>query len=186
MLRAAISVAARHLEEIDMAAKKKEAATQPDVAVAEVVEPDLTEIAVKTMAGDARDFLLDRLKHDHSPLPWHLRGEEEQKRYIEAAELAGQRLVRTIAHLIATQNRPAIGATIKKAALKDHIAIELHIGLTHPLRHELLDSVGANVVVVLTKEEEFVGERSKPKINRDQAEIFGPDDDPPPADDSQD
>ena len=132
-------------------------------------------IAIGTMAGDIRDFILDRLKHDHSALPWNMRGEEDQRRYIEQATDAAKRLVSTVVRLVATKNRPFIGAHIKKAAMKDVIAVEAHVGLTHPLRHELLDSVGHEVLIVLSGIEDFMGERSAPKINKDQAAMFGDD-----------
>ena len=47
---------------------------------------DQIALALKSLKGDTRDFLLDRLKHDHSALPWHLRGEAEQMRTIEQAD----------------------------------------------------------------------------------------------------
>lgn len=155
-------------------ARNQTAAAEQESAIPD--DPALQLIAVNTMAGDVRDFLLDRLMHDHSALPWNMRGEDEQKRYIEGADMAARRLIGRIASLIASRGQPAIGAHVKKAALKDVIALELHVGLTHPLRHQLLDSVGAEVVIVLTGFEEFSGDRGAPKINKDQAAMFGDDD----------
>ena len=148
------------------------AATQ----IAEPPEKDMELIAVKTMAGDVRDFILDRMKHDHSPLPWNMRNEDEQRRYIDQTTEAANRLVRRIVQLVATQDRPFIGCHVKKAAMKDVIAVELHCGLTHPLRHELLDSVGHEVLIVLSGVEEFMSERSAPVVNKDQAAMFGDED----------
>jgi hypothetical protein len=148
----------------------------PDAVLVEEPEDRYIElIAVQTMAGDVRDFILDRMKHDHSPLPWNMRNEEEQRRYIDQTTLAANNVVRRIVQLVATQDRPFIGAHIKKAEMKDVIAVELHVGLTHPLRHELLDSVGHEVLIVLSGVEEFMGERSAPVVNKDQAAMFGDD-----------
>lgn len=138
-------------------------------------DEEIFGIAVATMAGDVRDFILDRLKHDHSALPWNIRSEEDQRTYIAQADTAAKRLVSAVVRLVATKNRPFIGAHIKKAAMKDVIAVEAHVGLTHPLRHELLDSVGHEVLIVLSGVEDFMGERSAPKINKDQAAMFGDD-----------
>lgn len=154
-----------------MAPKNNAAETSADEAPPITLD-DIEGIAVKTMAGDVRDFILDRLKNDHSALPWNMRGEDEQRRYIDQAEIAAKRLVATVVRLVATKNRPMIGAHIKKAAMKDVIAVEAHVGLTHPLRHDLLDSVGHEVLIVLSGVEEFMGERGTVKINKDQAAMF--------------
>ena len=134
---------------------------------------DLELLAVETLAGDIRDFLLDRLRNDHNPLPWNTRGEENQRQYIDAATSAAHALVRRVAHLIATKDRIALGAMLKKTAAKDHIAVELHVPLTHQYRHQLYDAVGSSVVIVLTDVDDFLGERGPVAINRDQPALFG-------------
>lgn len=154
----------------------------PD-ASAETEKPDeaLALLAVASLAGDVRDFILDRLKNDHSALPWNLRGEAEQTRYIEQADIAARRLVAQIAGLVATRGQPAIGGRVKKAAMRDVIAIEVHVGLTHPLRHELLDAIGSEIMLVLPRTEELTsGDRGKPKATKDQRQLFD-DENPEPA-----
>ncbi len=148
-----------------------------------MAEDDLQFIAAKTLAGDVRDFLLDRLRHDHSPLPWHLRGEDEQQRTIDAADEHSRLLVAKVVDLVMAGGRRTIMATFKKAAIKDHIACELHVPITNEDRHALLDSVGEVITLTLADTRAFNGDRGKPKPTPDQRGLFpddpeGPDDGP--------
>ena len=149
------------------------AKTSAETADAEDPDEAVALLAVATLAGDVRDFILDRLKNDHSPLPWNLRGEAEQNRYIEQSDTAAKRLVAQVAGLVATRGQPAIGGRVKKAAMRDVISVEIHVGLTHPLRHELLDAIGSEIMVVLPRTEELTtGDRGRPKATKDQRQLF--------------
>ena len=157
--------------------------------MAETVEPSavpsdggLHLLAAKTLAGDVRDFLLDRLKHDHSALPWNLRGEEEQRRTIESADAAARALVEKVWELCAAQDRPTLVAKLTKAAKKDRIEAVVAVDGLAPLRHALMDAVGKEVLVVLADSDVVMGDRGLPKPSPDQRALFGdgPDDEDPP------
>lgn len=144
-------------------------------------EDDLQVIAAKTLAGDIRDFLLDRQKHDHSALPWNLRNEEEQRRAIDNADEAARALVAKVVDLVMSGGKKTIKATFKKAAIKDHIACELHVPLTNEDRHALIDSVGEVITLTLADTRQFSGDRGKPQPTPDQHPLFpgdGEDDGP--------
>jgi hypothetical protein len=53
-------------------------------------DADTLILASETLSGDLRDFILDRLKHQHNPLPWNMRPEADQRETITAAELAAR------------------------------------------------------------------------------------------------
>jgi hypothetical protein len=138
----------------------------------------LEQIALKTCKGDVRDWLLDRLKQDHGPLPWHLRGQEEQKRAIEQADAQAADLVRRIWDLAMGQDRPTLVATLKQAKRKGEvIAFEAQIRSSDPLRHAASDCVGSEVLMVLADVDAAMGDRGRPKITKDQPKLFPGDDD---------
>ncbi len=56
-------------------------AKKQDIPATEIEDkqPFIT-LASETLMGDLRDFLLDRLRHDHHALPWDMRGEQAHAR----------------------------------------------------------------------------------------------------------
>ena len=142
-------------------------------------EAELALLAAKSLKGDIRDFILDRIKNDHSAIPWNLRGEAEQRRYIDQTDAAALRLVHKVALVIASKGRVVIGGRINKAALKDHIAVEVHVGLSHPERHKLTDAVGGECLIVLSNADDFEGDRGKPTATPDQGRLIDDEDSEP-------
>ncbi len=156
------------------------------------VSEEMQLVALKTLKGDVRDYLLDRQKHDHNALPWNVRGEDAQSAAISQTDAAAELLVRRVVSLVMTQNRRAVVGKLKKAALGDSIKLEIHTPASIELRHELLDQVGLDILLVIGGPDEFLGDRGMPKPDPDQASLFneqhggGPDDrdDDPPVFDS--
>ncbi|MBX6374579.1 MAG: hypothetical protein IRZ13_10145, partial [Acetobacteraceae bacterium] len=149
----------------------------PPVAAAPSIEESLDLIAVKTLKGDIRDFLLDRQKHDHSALPWNLRGEEEQQRAIDQADAAAELLVRRVFALVQSQGRPAIVATLKEVKRgAEKIEAKLVVAPNAELRHALFDATKREVLVVLGESDVLMGDRGKPKPKDPrQTEMFADD-----------
>lgn len=140
------------------------------------VDP-LELLAVESLRGDVRDFLLDRLKHDHSALPWNVRGEEEQQRTIDAAETAATELVRKVYLLCMEQGRPTVLGKLAQGKIKgEKLAVELQVDRKDPLRHAVSDAIGKEVLLVLTDSDAVMGERGRPKPSPDQPGLFGGDD----------
>lgn len=138
----------------------------------------LDGIALKTMRGDVRDFLLESQKHDHHALPWHLRNAEAQKATIERADRVAGELVRRMWDLAMAQERPTLVATLKQSKRKGEvIAFEAQIRASDPLRHAASDCVGGEVLLVLAEVDAAMGDRGLPKVNPDQARLFPGDDD---------
>jgi len=140
-------------------------------------QTEYVTLAADTMVGDLRDFLLDRLKHDHSPIPWNLRGEKEQKETIERATAAVRHWVHKAVGLIASGGQKAARGSMVKFQAKDGIQMQINITASDPLRHALMDHVGNTVLVIIADPEQFSGERSAPKVDPDQGDILGEDPD---------
>jgi len=142
--------------------------------------PDIVTLASETIMGDLRDFLLDRLKHDHNPLPWNMRPEKEQAETIERTTSAVRTWVHRACTLIAAGGQQAARGSLVKFQAKDGIQMQINIESTDPLRHALMDHVGQPVMVILADVEQHQGERSAPRVTPDQGALM---DDEPKDDD---
>lgn len=138
-------------------------------AAATAKEPaDIITMSSETMAGDLRDFILDRLRHDHNPLPWQMRKEAEQKEVVASVESAVRIWVHRACTLIAAGGQQAARGSLVKFQAKDGIQMQINVAASDPLRHGLMDHVGGSVLVVIAGAERFTGERSEVKITKDQ------------------
>ena len=136
------------------------------------VKEDPIILVADTMVGDLRDFLLDRLKHNHSPLPWNLRPEAEQRETISQTETAVRRWVHQACATIAANGHPAARASLVKFQAKDGIQMQINMAASDPMRHALMDHVGGSVLVVIADPEQFNGERAPAPINKDQPDML--------------
>lgn len=147
----------------------------------------LAFLHLDSIAGDTRDFILDRLKHDHSALPWNMRGEAEQQRVIDQTDEHARRLVERLVHLVMTEGRPSILATLKQQKRKGEvIAGEVQFPITEELRHAFCDATGQQILIVLAPGDLPSRDRGKPKATPDQGGLFGEGDgggNPPDDDD---
>lgn len=133
-------------------------------------------IAKVTMTGDLRDCLLDFMKHDKNPLPWNLQGEDDQAATIEKVEKAVQYAVERCVQLIAAENRSVITAKLDQVVIKDGIKATLILSKMAPERHQLCDSQGANVLILISDTMPFEGERAPAEITPLQSVLPGTDD----------
>src|ERR1700733_9328006 len=63
-------------------------------------------VSMNTLSGDLRDFILERLKWDKSPLPWDVQSEQAQKDIIERVTDYSTRFVEKAVEMIAASGRP--------------------------------------------------------------------------------
>lgn len=139
-------------------------------------------LSSKTLAGDLRDFLLDRLKHDHEPLPWQMRGEAAQRETIAQVEGAVRIWVHRAVALIAADGHQTARGSLVKLMAKDSLQFQVNIAPSDPMRHKLLDAVGSSVLLTLIDADQFLGERAPVKVSKDQGDILDDaDDDNEPA-----
>jgi hypothetical protein len=134
-------------------------------------ETPFMTIASDTLMGDLRDFILDRLQHEHNPLPWQMRGEAQQKETIDRVTSAMRTWVNRAVTLIAAQGQRAARGQLIKFQAKDGIQMQINLAASEPLRHDLMDNVGATVLITIADVEQFQGERSAPKVIPDQARM---------------
>ena len=142
-------------------------------------KPDIVTLAAETMMGDLRDFILDRLKHEHEPLPWQMRNEDAQRETISRTESAVRTWVHKACAIIAAGGQQAARGSMVKFQAKDGIQMQINIAASDALRHQLMDHVGGTVLVIIADAQPFQGERSAVKVVKDQKDIL---DEEPPED----
>lgn len=139
----------------------------PDVAKA---APTVDEILdASTLFGDTRDAILERLRH--LPKPWTVLSEKEQQEWIDSTERVARTLVTRAVHIVAAQGRPTVLATCEKLTLKDGLKAELTASRTDDIVLALNRAVGQTVLIVVTNEDAYLGEKQKAKPDPDQREM---------------
>jgi hypothetical protein len=133
-------------------------------------------IARESIAGDMRDFILDRLKNQHNPLPWNMRKESEQREMIYQVTEAVNRMVQRVVDIIAADGKPTMRGTLVKVLVKDGLKCQVDFLSSDPLRHELIDAQGETVMLALADSSDYMGTRGDVKINKDQGSLLGDDD----------
>jgi hypothetical protein len=128
-------------------------------------------MAVKTLTGDLRDFILDRLRHEKNEQPWNKRSENEQRETVSRVEDAVRHAVTQAVELIAGQGHHVMRATLASIQVKDGLKATLEMSKHDQLRHQFMDAQGATVLVVVADINEFVGERAPVKITPDQTRL---------------
>lgn len=114
-----------------------------------------------TLFGDLRDAILDRLKA--MPKPWTVMSETEQRDMIYGVESATTHLIHAAVNLVAANGHPTIKATFESATVKDGLKAVLQLSRHDPMRHELIDTVGKAVVIVVADAEQFMGQKAPAK-----------------------
>lgn len=133
-------------------------------------EEELISLASQTLVGDVRDFLLDRVKNFGKP--WVAMTENEQRDQVAQAKDAAERLVREVVHVVASEGRVVITANLEKVTVKDTIKAELSLPKSDTFRHELIDSQGQAVLIVVAGVASFQGEKGPADIMPDQLDIL--------------
>jgi hypothetical protein len=136
------------------------------------LNPELIQAAADTLKGDMRDFILERLTHEHYPIPWQDRAEDHQRATIASVDNACEHFVTKAVRRLAGGSFPAIAATLDKIATKDEIQAVLKVPLSHEQRHDLYDAVGHVVLLVIADPQQFFGERQPVKVKPDQPNLL--------------
>lgn len=155
-----------------MAPKKKKDSVVPTADdFDEEIEQQTAAVAEETLTGDLRDFILDRLRHEQDKRPWDKRSEAEQRDTVHRVESAVREMVGKAIEVLAAGGRRTIRATLDQVTVKDGIVGKLVMMKSDPLRHQLFDSVGNAVLIVVADPEEYTGERAAVAIAPDQGDI---------------
>lgn len=93
-------------------------------------------VAVETMSGDIRDFILNQLRYEQDKRPWNQRSEAEQRQTAASVEEAVHEIVRQAVELIAARGLKTIRATLDQVVVKDVIKAVLTIRRSDDQRHQ--------------------------------------------------
>lgn len=154
-------------------AKKKEQETDENTdgapATAPVSEDGASpSLDTRTLVGDIRDFLLDRLKHDKEGKPWAKMTEAEQSDAIYAATGAAENLVRNAVDLVATQGFNNAKAEIDSWKVKGkQVVINLKAFASEETLLSLLNA-GSVVTLTFANDDQFDQGRAECKPDPDQ------------------
>lgn len=143
------------------------------------------EIAAETMRGDLVSMLIDELKA--APDCWQKLSQAQQDDVIWRATRRVESSVRAAVNIIAADGRKVITSTLEQITAKDGIKAVCVLGKHDPNRHELLDSVGKAVLIVVADCDEYSGGEI-PKGESDQRALDGMDtanDETPVADNTE-
>ena len=122
----------------------------------------------RTLAGDLRDAILARQRALQKP--FSKLSEAEQRVEAETVGALAAGLVEEAVALIAGRGAPTISARVKRATTKKEIEIVLACARNHPDRHQLIDRVDENVVIVLMDATQFL-DGAPPEIDKDQPDL---------------
>jgi hypothetical protein len=108
--------------------------------------------------------------------PWHQMAEREQEVAIFRLRNTVEVSVRKLVESIACANFQRIAATVEQVTFKDGIKATLTLAKGADGAHELADSTGSFVTVVLANAQQFVDGIERVKAEADQADMFTDDD----------
>lgn len=128
------------------------------------------QIARETMTGDIRDCILDVLKHGLGK-PWEQHSEFEQRDLVDKAEKAARESVNNAVDIIVADGRPTIVADLESITVKDGIKAIVKLSKGDELRHNLIDSQGKTVLLVVTDKDSYKGEKAPAAIDKDQPSL---------------
>lgn len=136
----------------------------------EQITIDTINLASHTLTGDIRDFLLDRMKNFKKP--WVSLSEDEQRAEIISSKEAAENLVKKAVAIIASEGRKVIVGHLQQVTVKDEIKAVICIPKTDSCRHELIDSAGQAVLIVVADAEPFVGEQAPAEPMPQQGDLL--------------
>lgn len=157
------------------------AANQTVESAAATAENDMDARAMKiaraTLTGDVRDIILNDMKERKTSLPWNLRTEDQQAELIAQVTSMSLSIVERVVEIVAAGGRRTIRANLTKITIKDGIKAEIELSKQDEQRHELFDSQGSMVMIVIADAEIYEGDRKPVTIEGPQKEMFDEDGD---------
>ncbi len=128
-------------------------------------------IAAKTMTGDLRDMILNKLRHEQDKRPWDQRSESEQRETAHSVEAAVQESVRQAVEMISASGLPTIQATLESVMVKDGIKLTITMRKDSDQRFNIMDMQGGTIMIIAADADQFMGERAAVRIKPDQGDI---------------
>lgn len=128
----------------------------------------IENLAVRTLGGDVRDAMLNRLKFEQGKKAWDERSEDEQRTTINQITQVAEAMVRGAVRLIAASALPALRGTLDSVTVKDGVKAVLKFSSSDEERHALYDAQGKQIVLVIADPTTFFGTRKEWELKKDQ------------------
>lgn len=123
------------------------------------------DVQAATLVGNIRDEIITLFK---SHADWKKMPETKQRDVAASAEALAKKVVRKAAEIIAGRGFKSVHGTIKQVVIKDGLKIVIEASGQSEGRHDLADSQGGSVTLVLCDTGEFHSKRSEPEIDVDE------------------
>jgi len=130
------------------------------------------EVAEETMMGDLVSCVIEEMKV--LPRSWQELSEGGQDEVIERVQKQVMKATVQAIHILNALDTPTVHAKVESVTFKSGIKAVLQVAHDAERRHELADSEGAQVLVVLLSSAEIAGnENGIPKADLDQPFLTG-------------
>ncbi|MTI13809.1 DNA translocase FtsK [Sansalvadorimonas verongulae] len=123
------------------------------------------DVAETTMLGDLIKVVVDEMKA--MPDVWQKLPEVQQQEVIDRVQKQCQSAVVQAVHIIASQDRATLNATVDTVTFKDGVKAVLKMPGNTPGRHDLADAEGEIVMIVIPETEAYLGGET-PEADPDQ------------------
>jgi len=137
--------------------------------MAEKKTGDAVNIAKQTMVGDLRDLVLALFKDREKT--WKEMSEGEQRSVAQQAQFWIQDSVEKACDIIAADGRKVIKGTLEQVTVKDGYKSVIKTAQSDPLRHELVDSAGSIVLMVVSDASEYSEVLEPVETDKDEPEL---------------
>lgn len=138
--------------------KKKDAALEKEAT-------EKIDVQAATLVGTIRDEILSLVKNH---CDWKKMNENKQREIANVSENIAKSVVRKSANIIAGRGFKSVNGTIKQVVVKDGLKIIVEASGQTPHRHDLIDSQGGSVTMVLSDISPYLANRSEPEIDVDE------------------
>lgn len=137
------------------------------------IEPefDIEKMSVETMLGDLMKCVIEQYKA--LTKPWQAMTEAQQRVEIERAENYVRDAITKAVTIISVGDYKSIDAHVESVTFKQGVKAVIQLPRGVEGVHDLADSEGQVVKIVIANTEGFLSNRGKPKEDPDQAEIYG-------------
>lgn len=133
------------------------------------IDDDLITITEDMMLGEMLQLIIDEIKA--APDVWQKMSQDQQDDMIDRCKRRLTTAVeQAVTHIVAA-GRPVITADVESVTFKDGIKAVLKVSQSNPLRHELADATGLQVLVVVTDIKQFSGGTDGVQSDADQPEL---------------
>lgn len=158
------------------AAKKQADKRKSQQEAEEALAQEYTDLAEQTFLGDLMQCVLDQVKAIQKP--WQTLPEAEQDSYLNSMEAQLREATRKAMRILTAQDQTVIPIKVIKVVFKDGVKAEVELVAGSPGRHELADSEGQIVQLLIADIGHLTaGREGIPQADKDQPGLLDDEDD---------